>query len=123
MKIIPVICLALIIGLTSFCLYVGKDFFIQKETITLTNEESIVSKAIESYRCHHKSYELCANHVFNFTDKSIIVERHTYYSFNVGDSVTLTEVKRSPEVGFTIVIVLYLIISVIGIISLIESDK
>ena len=90
-------------------------YFKTETNILLVNNEKIISKNLETYQCGSKNQDTCANYVFTFSNKSLNVNRHTYYSNNINDNVSLSRIEESLTLFGSIILSIIVILGIASI--------
>lgn len=75
----------------------------------IVDNEQILSKDLETYKCGSKNRDTCADYIFTFKDKSLTVERHTYYSYHMDDKITLYQ-NYTTLTSFGLFIIILIIV-------------
>ena len=90
-------------------------YFRTETNILLVDNEKIISKNLETYRCGSKNQDTCANYVFTFSNKSLNVNRHTYYSNNINDNFSLSRTEESLTLFGSIILSIIVILGIASI--------
>ena len=77
--------------------------------------ETNIPKNLETYQCGSKNQDTCANYVFTFLNKSLNVNRHTYYSNNINDNVSLSRTEESLTLFGSIILSIIVILGIASI--------
>lgn len=90
--------------------------------ILLVDNEKIISKNLETYQCGSKNPNTCANYIFTFSNKTLNVDRHTYYSYNVDDNISLYRTEESLTLFGLIILSIIIILAIFTFVYIISKD-
>ena len=113
-KVLKFLILSLIIICLSV-LFIPDKYLNNEVSKKVIDNEQILSKNLETYQCGSKNRDTCADYIFTFKDKSLTVERHTYYSYQIDDRITLYQ-NYTKLTSFGLFIIILLIITCLSFI-------